>query len=305
MNVLLVGGSGFIGTALCEELIDRDHDVTVLSRSPDESALPDGVETAMGDVTAYDSIASAFDGMDCVVNLVALSPLFKPSGGDEQHFEVHLGGTENVVQAAEEHGVERIVQMSALGADPHGETAYIKSKGQAEAVVRNADAEHVIIRPSIVFGEGGEFISFTETLTTPVVTGLPGGGTTLFQPIWVGDIAGMLAEAVEDDDRADTTYELAGPEVLSLAAVSELVARSNGRSVTIVPIPMTLVSVGLSLIDPIPGAPMGSDQARSLKMDNTTDDNAVEEFGVALEELRTLESHLDLSTPGESNSPTG
>lgn len=305
MNVLAVGGSGFIGTALCEKLRDRGHDVTVLSRSPSDSAVPEGVETAVGDVTAYDSIAPAFEGMDCVVNLVALSPLFKPSGGDEQHFEVHLGGTENVVEAAGEHGVGRIVQMSALGADPHGETAYIKSKGQAEIDARNADTEHVVIRPSIVFGEGGEFVSFTETLTTPVVTGLPGGGTTRFQPIWVGDLAGMLADAVEDDAYADTTYELAGPEVLSLADVTKLVARSNGRSVSIVPIPMALVTAGLSLVDPIPGAPMGSDQARSLKMDNTTDENDIEAFGVAPRELRTLESYLGLSTPGESNSPTG
>lgn len=305
MNVLVVGGSGFIGTALCEELADRGHDVTALSRTPSDADVPDGVETAMGDVTAYDSIAPAFEGMDCVVNLVALSPLFKPSGGDERHFEVHLGGTENVVEAAGEHGVGRIVQMSALGADPHGETAYIKAKGQAESVVQNAETDHVIIRPSIVFGDGGEFVSFTETLTTPVVTGLPGGGTTRFQPIWVGDLAPMLADAVEGDEHANATYELAGPAVLSLADVTKLVARSNGYSVTIVPIPMALVSIGLSLADPVPGAPMGTDQARSLQMDNTTEDNDIAAFGVASEGLRTLESYLGLSTPGESNSPTG
>lgn len=305
MNVLLVGGSGFIGTALSEQLTDRGHEVTVLSRTPSESALPEGVETAVGDVTAYDSIAPAFEGMDCVVNLVALSPLFKPSGGDEKHIEVHLGGTENVLEATEKHGVEKIVQMSALGADPHGETAYIKAKGQAEIVVRNAEPESVVIRPSIVFGEGGEFVSFTETLMTPVVTGLPGGGTTRFQPIWVDDLAGMLAEAVENDEHTETTYELAGPEVLTLADVTELIARSNGRSVTIVPIPMALVTAGLTLIDPIPGAPMGTDQARSLQMDNTTGENDVGAFGVAPGELRTLESYLGLSTPGESNSPTG
>ncbi|RRJ27627.1 complex I NDUFA9 subunit family protein [Halocatena pleomorpha] len=305
MNILLVGGSGFIGTTLAATLIDRDHDVTVLARTPSESELPDGVETAVGDVTAHDSIAPAFEGMDCVVNLVALSPLFKPSGGSEQHFKVHLGGTENVVAAAEEHEVKRIVQMSALGADPHGETAYIKSKGQAEIAVRNAEMEHVIIRPSIVFGEGGEFVSFTEMLTTPVVTALPGGGTTRFQPIWVDDLTEMLAAAIENDDHADETYELGGPEVLSLADVTELVARSNGHSVTIVPIPMALVTTGLSLIDPIPGAPMGADQAESLKMDNVAADNDIEAFGIAPDELRTLESYLGLSTPGESNTPIG
>lgn len=290
MNVLVVGGSGFIGTTLCEKLVDRGHDVTALSRTPEE--MPAGVETAIGDVTAYDSIAQAFAGRDCVVNLVALSPLFKPSGGSKRHFEVHLDGTENVIEAASEHGVRKIVQLSALGADPHAETDYLKTKGQAEIAVKNAAMEHVIIRPSIVFGDGGEFISFTETLTTPVVTGLPGGGTTNFQPIWLGDFVGILADAVEHDEHDGETYEIGGPDVLSLADVTKLVARSNGHSVTIVPIPMALVKTGLSLIDPIPGAPMGVDQAKSLQMDNTTDENDIGAFGVTADELRTLESYL-------------
>ncbi|WP_264556097.1 complex I NDUFA9 subunit family protein [Halocatena marina] len=294
MSVLVVGGSGFIGTALCNELDSRGHDVIALSRTPSETNLSDGVETAMGDVTAYDSIAPAFDGMDVVVNLVALSPLFKPSGGDRKHFDVHLGGTENIVRAAQENDVGRIVQMSALGADPNGDTAYIKAKGQAEAVIRNATLDHVIIRPSIVFGDGGEFVSFTKQLTTPFVTGLPGGGTrTRFQPIWVGDLVPILADAIEDD-AFDGTYEIAGPEMLTLADVTKLVYRASGQSVTIVPIPMQLVDIGLTVVGPLPGAPMGADQAKSLRMDNTTDSNDIEAFGVALESLTTFESYLGL-----------
>lgn len=290
MDVLVVGGSGFIGTALCTELDSRGHDVTVLSRSPGEADLPESVETVMGDVTAYDSIVSAFEGRECVVNLVALSPLFKPSGGDQKHFDVHLGGTENIVRAAQERDVGRIVQMSALGADPNGDTAYITAKGQAEIVVRNADLDAVIVRPSIVFGDGGEFVSFTKQLTTPVVTGLPGGGTrTRFQPIWVGDLAPMLADAVED---GGDVYEIAGPDVLSLADVTKLIYRSEGQSITIVPIPMALVDVGLTVADPVPGVPMGSDQATALRMDNTTDSNDIEAFGVAPESLTTFESYL-------------
>lgn len=290
MDVLVVGGSGFIGTALCAELTSRGHDVTALSRSPGDADLPESVETVMGDVTAYDSIVSAFEDRECVVNLVALSPLFKPSGGDRKHFDVHLGGTENIVRAAQEHNVGRIVQMSALGADPNGDTAYITAKGQAEIVVRNSDLDSVIVRPSIVFGDGGEFVSFTKQLTTPVVTGLPGGGTrTLFQPIWVGDLAPMLADAVED---GDGSYELAGPDVLSLADVTKLIYQSEGQSITIVPIPMALVDVGLTVAGPIPGIPMGSDQATALRMDNTTESNDIEAFGVSPESLTTLESYL-------------
>ncbi|MFT4947111.1 MAG: hypothetical protein ACI8TL_001351, partial [Natronomonas sp.] len=129
MNILLVGGSGFIGTHLGGELLDRGHDVTVLSRSPENDDLPDGVEAAMGDVTAYDSIESAFEGQDVVYNLVALSPLFEPKGGNEMHDRLHRGGTENCLRAAEKHGIDRFVQLSALGADPDGPTHYIRAKG--------------------------------------------------------------------------------------------------------------------------------------------------------------------------------
>ncbi|MFT4922916.1 MAG: hypothetical protein ACI8XM_002135, partial [Haloarculaceae archaeon] len=155
MNVLVVGGSGFIGQHLCGELDERGHDVTALSRDPDPADLPDGVETAMGDVTAYDSIEAHFEGQDAVIFLVALSPLFEPSGGNQRHDEVHRGGTENCVRAADEHGVERFVQMSALGADPGGDTHYIRAKGRAEEIVRESSLDRVIFRPSIVFGDGG------------------------------------------------------------------------------------------------------------------------------------------------------
>ena len=131
MHVLVAGGNGFIGTNLVEKLVDQDHEVTVLARNPDAAALPADVATESGDVTAYDSIEAAVDGQDVVVNLVALSPLFKPTGGDEMHDEVHRHGTENLIRAAEAGGVERLVQMNALAADPDGSTGYIRAKGQA------------------------------------------------------------------------------------------------------------------------------------------------------------------------------
>ena len=294
MNVLVTGGDGFVGSSLCDELASQGHDVTVLSRDPDSSIFSEDVETVMGDVTAYDSIESAFEGMDVVVNLVALSPLFQPKGGDDEHFEIHLGGTENAVRAAEEHSVPKIVQMSALGADPNGPTAYIRSKGQAESVVRDSGLDWVIFRPSVVFGEGGEFVSFTEQLTPPFVAPLPGGGRTRFQPIWVEDLASMLADATTDDAYNGKGYEIGGPEVLALADVARMAQRAKGRSVSIVPVPMELAEIGLSVAGSIPMIPFGPDQARSLQMDNTVSDNDVGAFGVSESDLRTLGEYLDV-----------
>ena len=292
MKVLVVGGTGFIGTTLCRELKGRGHDVTALSRNPGGADLPGGVTKVMGDVTQYNSIVEAFEGMDAVYNLVALSPLFKPSGGDKMHDRIHRQGTDHVVRAAEEHDVDRLVQMSALGADPDGATAYIRSKGEAEGLVTESTLDYTIFRPSVVFGDGGEFVSFTKLLAPPYVSALPGGGTTRFQPIWVGDLAPMLADAVDADEHAGETYEIGGPDKLTLAEIARQIHRSDGRSTTVVPVPMALAKLGLSVGDLIPGFPMGKDQYRSLQFDNVTDDNDVGAFGVGVGELTTLKAYL-------------
>lgn len=295
MDVLVVGGTGFVGTHLCRELVERGHEVTAMSRTPD--GAPGDVETVTGDVTAYDSIDGAFEGKDAAVNLVALSPLFKPDGGDEMHDLVHRQGTEHCVRAAEEHGVDRFVQLSALGADPNGSTAYIRAKGQAEEIVRDSDLDWTIFRPSVVFGEGGEFVSFTKRLKGLFAPGLPiyplpGGGKTRFQPVWVGDLVPMLADALENEEHVGQTYEIGGPDVLTLREVVELVYEAEGKSVSVVGLPMALAGVGLSVMDAVPGMPMGRDQYRSLKFDNTTSDNDVGAFGADDARLTAFRAYL-------------
>jgi len=251
----------------------------------------------MGDVTAYDSIEPAFEGQDVAYNLVSLSPLFKPAGGDEMHDEVHRGGTEHCLRAAAEHGVDRFVQMSALGADPAGDTHYIRAKGRAETLVRDTDLDWTTVRPSVVFGDGGEFVPFTRKLTPPVLAPLPGGGKTRFQPIHVGDLVPMLVDVLEDDSHVGETYELAGPEVLTLADVAKLARRARGQSVHVLPVPMALAGVGLTIAGSIPGFPMGADQYRSLQFDNTTDDNDIDAFDVTPAELTTLAEYLGVTPP--------
>ncbi|SDY50604.1 complex I NDUFA9 subunit family protein [Halobellus clavatus] len=293
MHVLVVGGSGFIGSTLCRELKGRGHEVTALSRSPSSDDLPAGVNKVMGNVREYGSIKEAFEGQDVVYNLVALSPLFKPSGGDEMHDLIHRQGTEHVVRAAEKHDVDHLVQMSALGADPDGPTAYIRSKGEAEEIVTESVLDYTIFRPSVVFGDGGEFVSFTKLLAPPYVSALPGGGKTRFQPIWVGDLVPMLVDAVESDEHVGQTYEIGGPDKLTLAEIARLIHESDGRSTTVVPVPMGLAKIGLTLGGAIPGFPMGKDQYRSLQFDNVTDDNDVDAFGVGTGELTTLRAYLN------------
>ena len=300
MDVLVAGGTGFIGSHLCGELADRGHAVTAASRSPEPDAVPSSVEVTTGDVTDPDTLREAAASADAIVNLVALSPLFRPDGGEEMHDRVHRRGTENLLELAERHDAERFVQLSALGADPNGPTAYLRAKGQAEEAVRASDVPSVIYRPSVVFGDGGEFVSFTRELKGTFAPGvpvypLPGGGRTKFQPIWVADLVPMIADGV-DGDHAGQTYELGGPEVLTLRKVVERVLKADDRQVSILALPMTFAKVGLSVMGSV-GGPMGSDQYRSLKLDNTTDDNAIGVFGVEPDELRTLNDYLGLPEP--------
>lgn len=290
MDIAVLGGTGFIGTRLCQTLTDRGHSVTAVSRNASPAAVPDGVETVAGDMTDPDAAKSAIAGHDAVVNLIALSPLFAPPG-ELSHTRVHLGATQAAVEAATAVDPELpFLQMSALGADPTGDTAYLRAKGQAETVVKASELDWRIIRPSVIFGDGGEFLPFLRRLTPGPLKPLPGGGAVSFQPLWVGDLVGILADAVSEPTHSQCVYELGGPEVLSLAALTRLVHDGTGR---IVPIPQAVATAGLTVADVIPFLPMGRDQAVALQQDNVPETNDITAFDLTPKELLTVSAYLD------------
>jgi len=285
MNVLVVGGTGFVGTHLCRELRERDHTVAAMGRTPGEADLPADVERVMGDVTAYDSIEGAFEGRDAVVNLAALSPLYRQREG--RHLAVHYEGTESVIRACEAHDVPWLVQMSANDADSDAATEYLRAKGLAEAAVRESDLDWVIFRPSVIFGDAGEFLSFTRKVTPGPAAPLPGANTSRFQPIWVRDFVPMMADAVEDDDHVGEAYEIGGPEVFTLAEVTKI---AHGGSFTPIPVPLWVADVGFGVLGAL-GGPFGPDQARSLRIDNVVENNDIDAFGVSEGDLKTLREY--------------
>ena len=300
MNVLVTGGTGFIGGHLCEELHERGHDVTAMARDPDPAAVPTGVDLVEGDVTDRDSIDRAFEGRDAVMNLVALSPLWKPEGGNEMHDRIHRQGTENQIRAAREADVGRFVQMSGLGTESDVDMAFIRAKARAEEIVRESGLEYVIFRPSIVFGDGAEIVDFTTKLKQWFAPGLPiyplpgGGERTYFQLIYVEDLVPMLADGVEGDEHANETYELGGPRVYTLRDVADRVFEAKGQRVRIVPIPMPVAKLGMTAMGAVPGVPLGPDQFEGLKLDNRPSHNDVDAFGVSEDEMTTFEAYLGL-----------
>lgn len=286
MDVIVAGGTGFIGQSLCRVLTDRGHDVTALARAPSTDNVPDGVETVAADITEDDLIGPV-TGHDAVVNLVALPSHVQPT--TQTHDAVHVRGTQRLLQASEQAGVERFVQMSGLGVDTGIETAYFDAKRRAEQVVRESSLPWVIYRPSVVFGEGCGFFEFLESWLPPVVAPFPGGGEMRIQPIWVEDLTPMLADGIEREHHVGSTYTIGGPEKLTIRTVIELVCPDR----TVLSVPMPVAEIALSLAERVPAIPLGNDQFRVLAHDNTVADNDIAAFGLEESALRTLSAYLD------------
>ncbi|MFO7794114.1 MAG: complex I NDUFA9 subunit family protein [Candidatus Nanohaloarchaea archaeon] len=288
MKVYVTGGTGFVGSHLAHKLAWAGHEVTLGGLSTEGVIdLPEDAEVEEIDVTDPESLD--FSGHDAVIHLVGLSPLFEPK---VPYHKIHVEGTENVMEACEEGDIDRYIHMSALGADPKGNTDYLRTKGEAQTLVENSDLDWTVFRPSVIFGEGGQFIDFTDSLLTPFVTGLPAANPK-FQPLYVEDIGDLFVEAVEDEKHIHHVYDLGGPKVHSMKNIAKLIEKSKGRELKILPVPMPFAKIGMLLSENL-GLNFGMDQYRSLKNDNITEENDVKHFRKEIDEMETLESYLGL-----------
>ncbi len=302
--VTVFGGSGFIGRHLISRLARRGWIVRVAVRRPSRADFL----KPMGDVAQVtpirapiqDRIAveSAVAGADAVINLVGI--LYQR--GPQTFAAVHDHGARAVASAAAAAGVERLVQVSALGADPQGDADYARSKGAGEAAVRAAFPDAVILRPSVVFGpEDGFFNRFAGIARLSPVLPLIGGGGTRFQPVYVGDVADAIAEAVTDPACAGRTYELGGPHVYTFKELMELLLRQIHRRRLLVPWPFALAELQAAFFELLPVPPLTRDQVRMLRRDNVVTDGALTlaDLGIAATAAEViLPSYLDRHRPG-------
>ena len=273
--VTVFGGSGFVGTQAVRALARRGWRVRVAVRKPalaqDLRILGDvgQIQPFHCDITNPADVAAALKGANAAVNLVGI--LFETPGRGFQ--KAHVEGSRNVAEACVAAGVGRLVQMSAIGADTHAEGEYGRSKGEAEAAVRAIKPDAVILRPSIVFGNGDGFLNrFASMATMSPALPLIGGGVTKFQPVWVGDVAEAIARSVVRTDAAGRTFELGGPEVWSFKQILEYILRETGRRRLLAPLPFFAASAigSLAEITAVLGiAPvLTRDQVVMLKTDN-------------------------------------
>ena len=268
-RLLVLGGTGFVGRALCEQLAQRHPDTEVLvptrhaGQRRNLLALPD-VELAQADVHDEATLARLLQGCDAAVNLVGVLH------GDEARFRrVHAELPRKLVHACRVAGVRRIVHISALGAAPEAPSRYLRSKAAGEAALLTSGLDVTILRPSVMFGEEDHFLNLFARLQAwaPV---LPlAGAHARFQPVWVHDVARALLTCLEEAYTVGQVYELAGPHVYTLAELAHLAGRACGRERPIIALPDALARLQAAFMHLLPGEPlMSGDNLDSMKVDN-------------------------------------
>lgn len=270
-KILVLGGSGFIGSHVCEKLARLQWRVTLPTRRLDAAKhlqLLPLVEPVQADVHDPAALARLLPGHDAVVNLVAILH------GSPQAFEkAHVGLPTVLAQACKASGVRRLVHVSALGASAQGPSHYQRSKAAGEAVLQAAALDLTLLRPSVVFGAEDRFLNLFARLQQVLPVMPLAGSATRFQPVWVEDVAQAVVHCLQNDSTTGQTYEACGPDVFTLAELVRLAGRlsgaNRGRGRPVLPLPMALGRLQAGLMELMPGEPaMSRDNVDSLQVDN-------------------------------------
>ena len=275
--VVLIGGGGFLGRHAAEELLRRGARLRIADRHPEKAyylrplANLGQLQFARCNAARADSVRAAVAGADAVVYLAGT--------WGAQRRAVHAAGAETAARLSAAQGCRAFVYISSIGADSRSGSGYAATKGEGEAAVRAALPQATILRPSVLFGEDDSFINLfaRPIMSLPAVPVF--GAQAQLQPLFVDDAALAIAEALADPERyGGQTFDLAGPEVLTMAELNRRIARAQGRERALIPVPDALCALFAAL----PGTPMSSDQWMMLKQGNVAGGEAagISSFGI-------------------------
>jgi uncharacterized protein YbjT (DUF2867 family) len=297
--VTVYGGSGFLGRHVVRALARRGYRIRVAVRRPELAThlQPLGrvgqIHAVQANIRDPDSVAAAARDASILVNLVGI--LFQR--GRQRFDAVHTQGAEHVALAASAHGA-RMVHVSAIGADETSASLYACSKAAAERLVLAAQPTATIMRPSILFGPEDDFFNrFAAMARVSPALPLVGGGHTLFQPVFVGDVAMAVADAAEGKAHSGTIYELGGPEVHTFRELMQFVLETTERKRLLLPIPFFVAKMQASVLQFMPKPLLTPDQVEQLRVDNVVSDTAKAE-------RRTLQGLGIEAEPMEAIVPT-
>lgn len=289
------GGSGFIGRYVVQRLANADYVVRVAVRDPagarflQTQGRVGQIVPLAASVTEEAAAARAVAGAGLVVNLVGI--LHERRSGDFQR--IHVEGAGRVARLAAAAGAERLVHISAIGADPQSPSAYGRTKADGEQAVRAAFAAATVLRPSIVFGPEDQFFNRFAALSRllpfmPVIR-----GDARFQPVYVGDVADAVRAAAEREDAPGRTYELGGPRVVTFRELLRYVLEVTGSRKPLIDIPDGIARFQARLGELLPNPPLTRDQLLMLQRDNV-----VAEGMPGLAELGIAPKAMELVVPG-------
>ena len=270
-SILVLGGSGFVGRALCERLVQRNGGgggrITVptrrLAHGQGVRFLPT-VELVQANVHDDSTLARLVVGHDAVINLVAILH------GKAADFErVHVALPRRLAAACAGAGVRRLIHVSALGAAPNAPSMYLRSKAQGEAMLQAAGLDLTLLRPSVIFGAEDRFLNLFATLQALAPVLPLAGSHAQFQPVWVQDVASAIARCLDLPASVGKTYEIAGPEVFTLSQLVRLAGRWAGHERPQLPLPDVLGRLQALLLECLPGEPlMSRDNVASMQVPN-------------------------------------
>ncbi len=274
-DILVIGGSGFIGHHVVERLAADGRQVLVPARRRERARhllpLPT-VEVVEADIHDEATLGRLVAGRDAVINLVGVlhgrGAAGAPWGPDFGAAHVELPA--RLAAACARQGVRRLLHVSALGADPAGPSMYLRSKGEGEQRLRVvAGLELTIFRPSVIFGRGDSFLSLFAGLARWLPVIAVGGAGALMQPVWVEDVAAAMVRALDQPATHGRSYELCGPRVYTLGELIAFAARAGGHPRMVVPLPAPLARLQARMMELMPGPTLLSrDNLRSLEVDS-------------------------------------
>ncbi|MEW6641109.1 MAG: complex I NDUFA9 subunit family protein [Pseudomonadota bacterium] len=296
--VTIFGGSGFLGRHVVRALAKRGYRIRVAVRRPDLAGhlQPLGrvgqIHAVQANLRYPESVNAAVRDSDIVINLVAILT----ESGAQTFDAVQAKGAAAVAAAAKAVGA-RLVHVSAIGADAQSPSAYARAKAAGEDAVRAAVPDAIIVRPSLLFGPEDQFTNRFAALARALPVLPLVGGDTRLQPAFVGDVGQAIADIVDGRGKSGATYELGGPEVLTMRQIIELILKLTERDRALLPLPFGLAKLQARLLQFAPGAlKLTPDQVELLRADNVVSD-AAKAAGLTLEGLGLVPESLEAIAP--------
>lgn len=287
-RIVIVGGSGFVGSHLARRLIAEGHQVRILTRGHrSHHPLPVDVKLMECDVHDTSSLIDAFRGCGVVINLVGILNEKGHNGRGFHH--AHVALSNRVVEACKANGIERLLHMSALGADSsNGPSFYLRSKGEAEDAVHASGLKVTSFRPSVIFGEGDSFLNrFINLMAIPGPFPLA-CAYARFAPIWVEDVVNCFIHALGDDQTIGQHYNLCGPNEYTLEELVRYTARLRGKKKWIVPLGKSLSAIQARVFELVPGKPFSRDNYDSTRCPSVCDEAFPTVFGFTPHRLESI-----------------